>query len=146
MIPEFTQNDFDARQGEEALVGFKQPVVSHLDASLKPKPRVGPLNDVAQAIPVRARVLPKFRPAAARSFIVPLRDDRRDPALPQSGAERATIVGAVRQQPPRPSSASSSTPTADRDASENAVSELQFMDVGALKSEGDRGSVSVDED
>ena len=59
MIPEFPQHDLDAGKGEEALVGFQQPVVSDLDASLKSKPRVGPFNDVTQAVAVRARVFPE---------------------------------------------------------------------------------------
>jgi hypothetical protein len=146
MVPEFPQHDLDARQGEEALVGFNQPVMPDQDAALKTEPCVRPLNDVAQAIAMRTRVLSKFRPAATRSSIVALRDDGRDSALPKRGAERAAVVSAIRQETPWPRSASSATPSADRDSSKDAVCQLQFMDVGPFKSEGDRRSASVDED
>jgi len=146
MVSEFPQYDLDARQGEEALVGFEQPVMSDLDAALKPKPRVRPLNDVAQSIAMRPGVLPELRPAATWSFIDPFRDDRRDPTPPQCDTKRSAVVGPVGQQPARPSSASPLTPSSDRDLLENAVRELQFMDVGSVKNERERSSASVDED
>src|SRR5579884_1878892 len=146
MVPEFPQHDLDARQGEEAFVGFEQPIVSDQDTALETQPGVRSLNDVAQPVAMRARVFSEGGSTPARSSIMPLRNDRRDSALPQRGAERAAVVGAVRQEPARASSATPSTPAADRDISQHAVCELQFMDVGSLKREGDGCSVSVDED
>ena len=106
MISKFTQRDLDAGQREKAFVGFKQPVMADQNTPLEAKPRVGSLNDVAQTIAMGTRVFSERRPAAARSFIMPLWDDWRDPTPPQRCAESTAIISAVSQQPSRPSPAS----------------------------------------
>lgn len=64
MVSEFPQHDLDARQREEAFVGFDQAVVPDLDSALEAKPGVRPLNDVTQAVAMGTRVLPEARPAS----------------------------------------------------------------------------------
>lgn len=146
MVPEFPQHEFDACEREERFVGIEQPVMSDQDAALEAEPRVGPLHDVPEAVAMRTGVFPERRPTPARSSIVPLRDDRRDPALPQREAERAAVIRAICQEPAWPSSTSPSAPAANRDVSQNAVGDLQFVDVGAFNGEGEGRSIPVDED
>ena len=146
MISEFAQNDFDARQGEEALVGFNEPVVPDQDASLESEPRVGAFHDVSQPVAMRPRVLPKFWTSTSWSSIMPLWDDRRDPTTPQRLAKGLAVVSAIAQKPSRLRSASSAAAPSDRDFGQDAVGDLQFMDICPLNNEGERRSSSVDED
>ena len=75
MISEFTQDNLDAGQGKEALIGLQQAVVPNMNVTVKAQPCVSPLHDITQPIPMRSRMLAEWRPSAARSLINPLRDN-----------------------------------------------------------------------
>lgn len=146
MISEFTQNQFDACQREEGLVCLQQPVVPYQDPALMTQPGEGSLHNESQTIAVRSGMFPKLLLPATRSFIYPFGNARIYPPPFQVLAKSAAVIGSVCQDSPRPTSTSSAAASSNRDLGENAVRDLQFMDVGALQGESERRSVSVDED
>jgi hypothetical protein len=146
MISEFAQDLLNACQSEKSLVGFQQPIMPNLNASLVTQPSECALHNKAQPIAVGPRMLPEFRTTATRSFKYPFGDARRNAPVAQRLAKGSAIISAIRQDPARPSSASATTSSPNRNLSQNAACDLQFMDVGRFKGEGDGGSISIDED